>query len=519
MENQTKIQIQNSNTVNFQKGKKHSKQELKYSQGLASESNSLIGILDTLQTKPLLNNHVAILSDSRLSHPANTIQRTHIINQLQHNYGNSYVQQVMKLLTAKSTEALSAQAFTIKIRQSNDIYKKEANYVAGQEMNLKQSIQNDYSIPKNSWIANKIRNNSNGGSSLPKKIQSFMESRFGFNFSQVRIHTDSNAIQLNRELNSKAFTTANNIYFGKDTYNPETPSGKHLLAHELTHVIQQKNSVNSNNYIQKEAMFIRSLNPGAISSTGHAFVTMENAQNQRDSWGFYADCAAGPLGTQGCSDWELFQMGISVAVPGHVKHETSPSFDSSIRHSITSAQYNTANSRILALGRNPPDYDLWSYNCVDFVRTIANTVGISIPDFPGIDEPEELSAYIRRELDLRFLRSGTLRLNRVGSGGSVVDISNNLTGSANAPHFQINNLPSQHNFRFRWIISDSQDRSYLMWGDLGQVFQYGRQSNAYIGSGTRALLRSRDIRSATIKCRIMGGGATLLLTLPVTFTW
>lgn len=374
-------------------------------------------------------------------------------------------------------------------------------------------------LPVSPSVVSGINSIRGGGSPLPESTRAFFESRFGANFSGVRVHTDSNANHLARSINAKAFTVGKDVVFGLGQYTPETSSGRRLLGHELTHVIQQKNSVPSDNFIQREAIYIRSLQPGASSSTGYAFVTMEDARNREESWGFYPVCASGPLGSRGCSDWELFKMGINVALPGHVKHETSPSFDYSIRHTLTPTKYHSAKSTIRALRRSPPDYELWSYNCVDFVRTIASTVGISIPDFPGIDEPDELSAYIRQELDLRLLRSGTLRLDRVGGGGSVVDISNNETGSTNAPHFQINNLTNQHNLRFRWIISDSHNRSYLMWGDSGQVFQYGRQFNAYIGSRTRALLRSRNIRSATIKCRVKAGRSDLLLTLPVTFTW
>ena len=66
-----------------------------------------------------------------------------------------------------------------------------------------------------------------------------MESRFGSDFSGVRIHDNSHAATLNRELNAQAFTRGTDIFFNKGYYNPETSSGKHLLAHELTHVVQQ----------------------------------------------------------------------------------------------------------------------------------------------------------------------------------------------------------------------------------------------------------------------------------------
>jgi outer membrane protein OmpA-like peptidoglycan-associated protein len=66
-----------------------------------------------------------------------------------------------------------------------------------------------------------------------------MESRFGIDFSNVKIHT-SNAIQLSRELNTQAFIVGNEIYFNEGKYSPKSNKGKHLLAYQLTHTIQQK---------------------------------------------------------------------------------------------------------------------------------------------------------------------------------------------------------------------------------------------------------------------------------------
>ncbi len=70
-----------------------------------------------------------------------------------------------------------------------------------------------------------------------------MESGFGTDFSNVRLHTDSQAAQLSQNINAKAFTYGNDIYFNKGQYNPTADSGQHLIAHELTHVVQQNGKV------------------------------------------------------------------------------------------------------------------------------------------------------------------------------------------------------------------------------------------------------------------------------------
>ena len=79
-----------------------------------------------------------------------------------------------------------------------------------------------------------------------------MQSGFGADFSQVRIHTDSNAVQLSKDLGAQAFTHGNDIYFNEGKYNPSSTSGQHLLAHELTHTIQQGGSASmAQNKIQR----------------------------------------------------------------------------------------------------------------------------------------------------------------------------------------------------------------------------------------------------------------------------
>lgn len=80
------------------------------------------------------------------------------------------------------------------------------------------------------------------GSAMDAGTLGFMESRFGTDFSQVKIHNDDHAVQLSQELHAQAFTTGNDIYFNKGRYNPGSDSGKHLLAHELTHTLQQGGS-------------------------------------------------------------------------------------------------------------------------------------------------------------------------------------------------------------------------------------------------------------------------------------
>jgi hypothetical protein len=78
-----------------------------------------------------------------------------------------------------------------------------------------------------------------GGQALPADEQTFFEARMGYDFSNVRVHTDTNAVQTSQALSARAFTVGHDIAFNQGAYQPGTDAGRRLLAHELTHVVQQ----------------------------------------------------------------------------------------------------------------------------------------------------------------------------------------------------------------------------------------------------------------------------------------
>lgn len=77
------------------------------------------------------------------------------------------------------------------------------------------------------------------GQPLSESVRSFFEPRFGYDFSQVRVYTDERAVDIAQSLNAKALTVGQNVIFGAGQYSPETTAGEMVLAHELTHVVQQ----------------------------------------------------------------------------------------------------------------------------------------------------------------------------------------------------------------------------------------------------------------------------------------
>jgi len=96
------------------------------------------------------------------------------------------------------------------------------------------------STPASPQIEADLNSLNHGGAPLDASSRAFFEPRFGQDFSQVRIHTDSNAVQMAEAMGARAFTLGNNIAFGANQYSTNTSAGRELVAHELAHVGQQQ---------------------------------------------------------------------------------------------------------------------------------------------------------------------------------------------------------------------------------------------------------------------------------------
>jgi hypothetical protein len=197
-----------------------------------------------------------------------TAQRAPVLLALQQTHGNRYVQRVVAGIQAK-----------LVVGQPGDIYEQEADRVADVVMRMpepqvqrqpeeeekkkkekrllqakplaeqitplvqRQPIEEEEVTPNLESRINAIRG---GGQPLPASTRAFFETRFGYDFSPVRVHNDTEADTLNHALNAHSFTTGQDVFFRQSEYNPGSlSSGRKLLAHELTHVVQQMGGNNN----------------------------------------------------------------------------------------------------------------------------------------------------------------------------------------------------------------------------------------------------------------------------------
>jgi outer membrane protein OmpA-like peptidoglycan-associated protein len=156
--------------------------------------------------------------------------------------------------TCKKKKRLSLQT-TLKVNEPGDIYEREADGIADQVMAAFSSpavsggpprIQrfSGYSNGRMDWAHTSVDQAlASPGRLLEPTLRQDMEQRFGYDFSGVRVHTDAAAEQSAREVSAHAYTVGQDVVFGAGRFAPRTQEGRRLIAHELTHVLQQQEGV------------------------------------------------------------------------------------------------------------------------------------------------------------------------------------------------------------------------------------------------------------------------------------
>lgn len=173
---------------------------------------------------------------------------------LQTQYGNRYVQQVVghARQPAGLVPTPVVQAKLVEGR-TEDRYEQQADrvarQVAGALTRTGRAAVHVPAVPRargtageavDPGVAGAIGRSRAGGRAIPEPVRGPLERALGTDLSEVRVHADARADQLNRALRSRAFTSGQDIFFRRGAYLPERPAGTALLAHEVAHVLQQQ---------------------------------------------------------------------------------------------------------------------------------------------------------------------------------------------------------------------------------------------------------------------------------------
>ena len=142
-----------------------------------------------------------------------------------------------------------AETITPLVQRQEDVEEDEPIQAKCEDCEAEEPIQrfSDRTAQAQPDLENRLNSSKSGGSALSEEVRSFMEPRFGADFSQVRVHTGSDAVQMNQELNAQAFAHKQDVYFGAG----KAPGNDALTAHELTHVVQQTRGIGGETHIHR----------------------------------------------------------------------------------------------------------------------------------------------------------------------------------------------------------------------------------------------------------------------------
>ncbi|KAA6439398.1 DUF4157 domain-containing protein [Dyadobacter flavalbus] len=195
-----------------------------------------------------------------------------------------------------------------KVAKKADTEKEVKRRIKPAEENVQKKASGSTAAPKDG-LEEKLNASKGSGSVLPAGIRSRMETSMGADLSGVRIHTGSKAAEMSESVNAQAFTYGHNIYFNQGKYNPDSTEGQHLLAHELTHTLQQEGGVQRKIKSGADSGFAMSQTP--VIASGHTGMPHIQRDLLNDAWkatgGQLVDAAGEVLEFSETLFWEVVE--------------------------------------------------------------------------------------------------------------------------------------------------------------------------------------------------------------------
>ncbi|VFQ44821.1 eCIS core domain-containing protein [Desulfoluna butyratoxydans] len=278
------------------------------------------------------------------------------------------------------------------------------------------------------------------GVPLDTGTRAYMEPRFGRDFSGVRVHKGDEAAELAASLHARAFAMGTHIVLGKGLPPSDSSAGRQVMAHELTHVVQQRGSASMvarlspkdcskdcakpdpvkhpatgkfsiTVYADKEGTFL--LLP-LTHKVGHSWVRLEDDKGTSWTYGFWPQ-------------WGYDGSNITKDVKGCVHHpDTRHTPTASQRFVLTAAQFAAAMKEARKTCRSKPNYNLFGLQCTTFVKRVLAAAGQSFGGFGLVwDSPNALDSWMRTHaLQLgTSVTGGTSAPGKAGAGTFGLDLS------------------------------------------------------------------------------------------------
>jgi hypothetical protein len=297
-----------------------------------------------------------------------------------------------------------------------------------------------------------------GGQPLEPSTRTYFESRFGHDFSRVRVHIGDPAAAASRELGARAFTSGNDIVFARGQYAPRTRPGNRLLAHELAHVVQQRGSGGQT--------------PGRIGPSSDALEREADRAASRVSAGARTQIHGAAAG--------VIQRDLATPPPLVVAEQddlTDAQIQSAIR--FNEARYNAANTRLIQDLVGTEQTGTWSADDIIAIASIQEEYDLDADGKVG----DETFRFLNNEQRLEGMSTRTadcltsFNVNNAGATPIVRDAATNTCTLSG--HFrtaaQFSSRCNCSQFEYRQFIRGHflQNRGGVQVADLGAT-QFGR---------------------------------------------
>ena len=413
------------------------------------------------------------------------------------------------------------------------------------EINQSQMISDD--------LQDGIQSLKGSGQPLPQSEREYFNQRFGADFGNVRIHTGHPAQQLARSISAQAFTVGQDILFGAGHYNPSTTPGRHLIAHELTHTIQQlgfePRIVQRTSYSNCDPKQIKDLIEPAMNAALvdlRDVITALGASPRSD-----LTSASLFLAFRKEDDSTATKVkAVFEEIRDGLKRDTiycdQPGNSGILPDILVPEAFRCVTSR---LGYTNPLFNI--HLCMNSWPTVGKVLRLQNLIHEGVHAYEKMigdqgyfnyytcaetasSEKINWRLGtpdcyscfVHYMQHDTGIIARANTyrGSSLVLVQDPVgTIDLNSPNettpmFRMIGVPPHSGFKLRWVIADGNDNRYLMRATSGNPFEYGDFQETFIGVPTRKLLKQRSINSAQVFCRVlMPEVGDQLIKIPVNF--
>ena len=184
---------------------------------------------EEIQTKPVIEQITPLVQKQVKKEEKEQVQTKPITEQI------TPLVQVQRQKKPEDEETLQAKSLSEEI---TPLGQRQIEPVKEEE-ELQAKATSGHLSEVNSNLESQIQSLKGGGQPLSENERAFFEPRFGRDFSQVRLHTDTRAAESARAVNARAFTMGRDVVFGEGQYEPGKVQGRRLIGHELTHVVQQ----------------------------------------------------------------------------------------------------------------------------------------------------------------------------------------------------------------------------------------------------------------------------------------